>query len=85
VSVYANCLHPWCLDFDGNEDGVRYFLRVYPSDDLKDQFENDLKDQFDFNKPAVYASVVALASLITCSIFLVYDCVVSRRQKLMVA
>jgi hypothetical protein len=28
---------------------------------------------------------VALASVITCSMFLVYDCVVSRRQKLMVA
>jgi hypothetical protein len=62
---------------DVNEDGVRYFLHVYPSDDLKDQFET--------NKPAVYASVVALAFVLTCSMFLVYDCVVSRRQKSMMA
>ena len=62
---------------DVNEDGVRYFLHIYPSDDLKDQYET--------NKPAVYASVVALAFIITCAMFLLYDCVVSRRQKTMMA
>jgi hypothetical protein len=62
---------------DINEDGVRYYLYVYPSDDLKDQFET--------NKPAVYASVVALAFVITSAMFLLYDYVVSRRQKEMMA
>lgn len=62
---------------DVNEDGVRYFLHVYPSDELKAQFET--------NKPAAYASVVALAFIITCAMFLLYDCVVRRRQKTMMA
>jgi hypothetical protein len=54
---------------DVNEDGVRCFLHVQPSDDLKDQFET--------NEPAVCALVVALAFVIACSMFLIYDCVVS--------
>jgi hypothetical protein len=60
---------------DVNEDGVRYFLHVYPSDELRDRFET--------SKPAVYSTVVAFAFIITCSMFLIYDCVVSRRQQSM--
>lgn len=62
---------------DVNEDGVRYFLHIYPSDDMREEYET--------NKPAVYAAVVAVAFIVTCSMFLLYDCVVGRRQKSMMA
>jgi hypothetical protein len=61
-----------CTAVDVNEDGVRCFLHVCPSDDLKDQFGT--------NEPAVCASVVALAFVIACSMCVIVSSVDDKNQ-----
>lgn len=50
-----------------------YTLRVYPSQDTEDEYKS--------NKPVIYTVVVALIFLFTSMVFLVFDYLVERRQK----
>lgn len=50
-----------------------YRVSVYPSDEFRSNFYTD--------KPRVYATTVILIFVFTCTLFVVYDCYVSRRQR----
>jgi hypothetical protein len=58
---------------DLNDGYVSYTLHVFPSDDMKDEYLT--------NEPMIYTIVVASVFVFTSLIFLMYDCVVERRQK----
>jgi len=49
-----------------------YKVRVYPSDTLKGEYTS--------NRPAVFASLVALVFFFTSMVFIIYDCLVENRQ-----
>ena len=55
------------------KEAVNYKLHIYPSRDMKEDFVT--------NKPAIYATVIALVFAVTSSFFILYNCLVERRQK----
>jgi class 3 adenylate cyclase len=55
-----------------NDEYIHYTLRVYPSTDLQDDYVT--------SKPIVYTVVVACIFLFSSLVFLAYDCLVERRQ-----
>jgi cell division protein FtsL len=55
-----------------NDEYIHYTLRVYPSTDLEDDYVT--------SKPIVYAVIVACIFLFSSLVFLAYDCLVERRQ-----
>ena len=55
-------------------DGCHYSIRVYPSEEFEESRYS--------NKPWAYAVILAALFLFTSSIFLTYDWMVARRQKL---
>jgi class 3 adenylate cyclase len=55
-----------------NDEYIHYTLRVYPSTDLQDDYVT--------SKPIVYTVVVASVFLFSSLVFLAYDCLVERRQ-----
>ena len=60
-----------------NADYCAYTIRVYPSSDTEDDFVT--------NKPVFYTIVVALVFCFTSFVFLMYDLVVQRRQRIVMA
>jgi class 3 adenylate cyclase len=54
-------------------EGVQYSLRVYPSQDMKDDFVT--------NEPVIFALIVAMVFVFTSVVFFVYNVLVERRQK----
>ena len=54
-----------------NEDYCPYTLRVYPSEQLHDEFITF--------RPAIYTACVALAFVLISAVAITYDCVVQRR------
>jgi class 3 adenylate cyclase len=59
---------------DLNSDYLDYTVHVYPSTHMEDKFVT--------NKPIYYAMVVAAIFLFTTAVFLLYNCLVERRQRL---
>jgi hypothetical protein len=57
-----------------NDDYCVYTLRVYPSEELEDDFVT--------NNAIIYTVCVVLIFAFTGAVFLIYDCIVERRQKL---
>jgi class 3 adenylate cyclase len=55
-------------------EGVQYSLRVYPSQDMKDDFVT--------NQPIIFSLVVAMVFVFTSGIFFIYNVLVERRQKI---
>jgi cell division protein FtsL len=55
-----------------NDDYIHYTLRVYPSTELEDDYVT--------NKPIIYTIVVVSVFLFSSLVFLAYDCLVERRQ-----
>jgi class 3 adenylate cyclase len=55
-------------------EGVQYSLRVYPSQDMKDDFVT--------NQPVIFSLVVALVFVFTSVIFFISDVSVERRKKI---
>jgi hypothetical protein len=55
-------------------EGVQYSLRVYPSQDMKDDFVT--------NEPVIFALIVAMVFVFTSVVFFIYNVLVERRQKL---
>ena len=51
----------------------QYRLSVYPSAQMENQFQT--------NKPALYAALIVLTLFFTSGLFILYDCIVQRRQK----
>ena len=51
----------------------RYTLRVYPSQDTEDEYKS--------NKPVIYTLVVAFIFFLTSMVFVVFDYLVERRQR----
>mmetsp|Transcript_41571 Transcript_41571/g.126014 ORF Transcript_41571/g.126014 Transcript_41571/m.126014 type:complete len:1447 (-) Transcript_41571:64-4404(-) len=54
------------------DDLVRYTVRIYPSSDFVASYQS--------NQPLIYAVSVALIFFVTVSTFILYDCLVERRQ-----
>ncbi|CAB9530583.1 Receptor-type guanylate cyclase gcy [Seminavis robusta] len=59
---------------DDNQNGCHYSIRVYPSQDFEDDHRTD--------KPWIYVLVLASLFLFTSAVFLIYDNMVERRQKI---
>jgi class 3 adenylate cyclase len=59
---------------DLNSDYLDYTIHVYPSTHMEDKFVT--------NEPIYYAVVVATIFLFTTVVFLLYNCLVERRQRL---
>jgi class 3 adenylate cyclase len=59
---------------DLNSDYLDYNIHVYPSTHMEDKFMT--------NEPIYYAMVVAAIFIFTTVVFLLYNCLVERRQKL---
>jgi class 3 adenylate cyclase len=59
---------------DLNSDYLDYTVHVYPSTHMEDKFVT--------NEPIYYAVVVAAIFLFTTVVFMVYNCLVERRQRL---
>jgi len=55
-----------------NMDGVSYSIRIYPSSSFRSNYIT--------NKPAIYASAIALVFVFTSLTFFIYDCLVERRN-----
>jgi class 3 adenylate cyclase len=55
-------------------EGVQYSLRVYPSQDMKDDFVT--------NQPVIFSLIVALVFVFTSGVFFIYNVLVERRQKI---
>ena len=60
-----------------NSQGCKYSIRVYPSEELEDSYRSD--------KPWIYATALAGLFVFTSVVFLLYDCMVERRQKIVLA
>ena len=58
------------FDYTGRCD---YTLYIYPTQELKSHYES--------NKPAIFTVVVVLIFAFTSFVFILYDCLVERRQK----
>lgn len=59
---------------EAEQGGCDYSIRVYPSQ----QFEDDRRT----NQPYIYATILAALFVFTSAIFLLYDYMVERRQKI---
>ena len=59
-----------------SETGVQYTLHVYPSQDMEDMYVT--------NDPIIFAAIVAAVFVLTSIIFLAYNMMVERRQKVVV-
>lgn len=57
-----------------DQDFSRYTLSVYPSGDTEAEYKS--------NKPAIYSALVAIAFFLTTAIFMVYDLLIAKRQKI---
>ena len=55
-------------------EGVQYSLRVYPSQDMKDDFVT--------NEPVIFSLVIAMVFVFTSATFFIYNILVERRQKI---
>jgi class 3 adenylate cyclase len=55
------------------EEGVQYSLRIYPSQDMKDDFVT--------TQPIIFAFIVALIFLFTATFLSIYNILVEQRQK----
>jgi class 3 adenylate cyclase len=55
------------------EGNCLYSIRVYPS--------KELEEYYNTNDPLTYATVMALVFVVTSVVFLLYDCLVERRQR----
>jgi Adenylate and Guanylate cyclase catalytic domain len=59
---------------DLNEEYCSYSLSIYPSQDMEDQFIN--------NDPLMFTLVVVFVFCFTSVVFVLYDCIVARRQRI---
>jgi class 3 adenylate cyclase len=59
---------------DLNEEYCSYSLHIYPSHDMEDQFIN--------NDPLMFTLVVVFVFCFTSVVFILYDCIVARRQRI---
>ena len=59
---------------DNAEQGCLYSVRVYPSQ----RFENEHLT----SKPGIYSAILAAMFIFTSAVFLFYDCMVERRQRI---
>ncbi|CAJ1951424.1 unnamed protein product [Cylindrotheca closterium] len=59
--------------FVDEDPTCHYSIRVYPSDTFRDSYET--------NEPALFAIVLAVVFVFTAAVFLLYDYMVERRQK----
>ncbi|KAL3932586.1 MAG: hypothetical protein SGBAC_010784 [Bacillariaceae sp.] len=57
----------------GDDPTCHYSIRVYPSDEFRDRYET--------NEPWQFAMILALVFVSTAAVFILYDCMVERRQK----
>mmetsp|Transcript_12399 Transcript_12399/g.29515 ORF Transcript_12399/g.29515 Transcript_12399/m.29515 type:complete len:703 (-) Transcript_12399:1995-4103(-) len=57
----------------GEDPTCRYSIRVYPSEAFRDSYET--------NEPWLFATILAAVFLFTAAVFILYDCMVERRQK----
>jgi hypothetical protein len=55
-------------------EGVQYSLRVYPSQDMKNDFVT--------NEPVIFSLIVAMVFVFTSGVFFLYNVLVERRQKI---
>jgi hypothetical protein len=53
--------------------GCQYFLQVYPSSDMEDDYIT--------SNPIIFTVVAVLIFVFTSVVFLFYDCLVEKRQK----
>ena len=72
VSKMANPKNRGYTAVDLNAEYNNYRLHVYPSTDMKDAFVT--------NMPVQFAAIVVSAFLFTALLFILYDCLVERRQ-----
>lgn len=56
-----------------SEDFCPYWIRVYPSDEMRDNITS--------NNPAIFTVTAVLIFVFTSAIFVAYDCLVERRQR----
>ena len=61
------------LEKDSVHQFCHYYAHVFPSDEWRTQFFTD--------EPYLYASLVVLCFAVTTVVFILYDCLVQRRQK----
>jgi hypothetical protein len=59
---------------DLNEDYCSYSIHIYPSQDTEDQFID--------NNPFLFTLVVVCVFCFTSLVFILYDCIVARRQRI---
>jgi class 3 adenylate cyclase len=59
-------------NFSDTREHCEYDLRIFPSKMMEDSYTS--------NKPALYTTVVVLVFIFTAMVFVLYDCLVQRRQ-----
>ena len=59
--------------YEGGSEFCQYNIRIYPSGQWNEKFISD--------KPYYYAAAVVGCFIVTSIVFIIYDCLVSRRQK----
>jgi class 3 adenylate cyclase len=74
LSTYASAETEGFTAVPLTEEGVRYSLRVYPSQDMKNDFVT--------NQPAIFSLIVAMVFVFTSGVFFIYNVLVERRQKI---
>ena len=62
------------VETETTEAGCEYSIRVYPSDSFEDRYQTD--------RPWIHATVLAGLFVFTSAVFLLYDAMVQRRQKI---
>ena len=62
------------LGFPIDDTGCDYTLSVYPSDDLHNKYVTNI--------PVIASVVILLVFIVTSSLFVLYDCLVQRRQRI---